>query len=168
MNGKGIGPLEAVAAPAGAWTPVPGEEQDVLELEVAQALRPFGRYRTAGGRDILLALPRGARLEHGDLLWRGGGVAVVVALRRPPVALLRLPEGDPAERMRLGLSLAHFLGNQHLPMRVTADGALRVPVEDPHALAGLLAGSSFSGVSLTVVPGEAEDPLPNPHAHVHA
>lgn len=83
------------------------------------------------------------------------------------MVLLHLPAGEPLPRLKQGLALAHFLGNQHLPLRVAADGGIRVPVEDPAPLLALLASGPFRDVVAEVVPGEAGDPLPNPQAHVH-
>lgn len=71
MAGDLLGPVEQVLARAGSWEPEPVEQVDHLELDAVAARRPFGRFRSRGGREVLLALARGTTLEEGDLLWRG-------------------------------------------------------------------------------------------------
>lgn len=166
MESGAVGPVDAIVAAAGQWDPGTAAGLEILRLTREEALRPFGRFRTDRGTVVQLALPRGRVLNDGDLLWRDARRTIAVAVALPAVVRLEVPPSvPPRTRLIRALELAHFLGNQHLAVRVDAEGRLRVPVAAPDALVAWLAQSGFGDVATAVVPGEPADPLPNPHAH---
>ncbi|MCL8209432.1 MAG: urease accessory protein UreE [Actinomycetia bacterium] len=153
-------------AAAGQWEPRSAVGLEVLRLTREEALRPFGRFCTDRGTVVQLALPRGMVLNDGDLLWRDAERVIAVAVALPAVVRITVPATlPPTARLIRAMELAHFLGNQHLAVRVDAEGRLRVPVAAPEALVAWLRQSGFGDVDAAVVPGEPADPLPNPHAH---
>lgn len=158
--------IDRVLASRGQWTPGPDDRVEELRMGRAEAERGFGTMTTNGGTAVVLRLPRGTVLADGDLVYREEGLLMAVAISYPPSVEIVLPEGEDGEaRTRYALSLGHFLGNQHYPMRVVSARAVRVPVDDPAPLLALLQRSAFADIVARVVPGSEEDPLPNPQAH---
>lgn len=158
--------LRGVLASAGSWSPRPGERVDLLRLTVAEAIRPRGRWQTSDGREIVLSLPRGTRLHDGDLLFRGEGFAIAVLVEYPAVVEVRLPDLPIEDLLVAAMDFAHFVGNRHLPLRVLPGGVVRIPADNTEIILRLLEGYPLP-LTLRVVPGEREDPLPNPEAHLH-
>ena len=113
--------------PAGGWDA--GQETDRVLLDFDRRHRRRLLLRTEGGRDVLLDLPRAARLRDGDgLMLDGGGV---VRVRAQPEPLLDIHAHDPAELVRI----AWHLGNRHLPVQLL--GA-RIRIRADHVIEGMV------------------------------
>lgn len=168
-EGEGLLPaLDRVLASGGDWQAGPEERIEQIRLTAAEAARPYRRLATSAGREVLLALERGQVLRDGDLLYRGNGLLLVAAIDYPPVVEITLPPWSGERLLVAALRLAHFIGNQHFPLRVLPDGRMRVPVEHPASLVELLQRGPVPEAECRIREGEAGDPLPNPHAHHHA
>ena len=114
-------------ADAGAWPP--GAEIDTITLDFDQRHRRRWLLTTAGGREILLDLPRARRLRDGDGLTLPAGVVRVVAA---PEKVMDIHAGAPDL-----LRIAWHLGNRHLAVQLRA-GAIRIRAD--HVLADMGAG----------------------------
>lgn len=105
-------------------------------LEVDRVLVDFDRRHrrrirltTEEGHDLLLDLPRPARLRDGDgLVLEQGGI---VRVRAQPEALLEIAATEDATVARI----AWHLGNRHLPVQLL-DGRLRIRAD--HVIAEMV------------------------------
>ncbi len=112
------------------------------------------RYTTADGRTVLLRLPRGTVLRHGDLL--GGEMVEVLQIAALPEPVLTVTAKTPLELLRV----AYHLGNRHVPLEI-APTYLRLS-KDP-----VLSQMLYSlGVEVTagVLPFQPE---PGAYGHPH-
>ncbi|MBV8455643.1 MAG: urease accessory protein UreE [Acetobacteraceae bacterium] len=85
--------------------------------------------QTETGRDILLDLPRAARLREGDGLLTETGEIVRVLARPEPLMEINAPAPDTMVR------IAWHLGNRHLPVQVI-DTLLRIRAD--HVIADMV------------------------------
>jgi urease accessory protein len=119
----------SVILPAGTWDPV--TMTDRVELDFDGRHRRRILLRTEAGRDVLLDLPRAARLRHGDgLLLDEGGVVRVEARAE---ALAEIHAHDAGDLLRL----AWHLGNRHLPAQMLAD---RIRIRADAVIEAMVAG----------------------------
>ena len=131
-----------------------GKEADRLLLTWEQRRWARGRFATARGREIALALPTGTRLEPGHTVcveadW-------YLTIEAVPEPLLAISPRNREEAIRI----AFEIGNRHLPLAFEAD-TLMVP--DDAAMVRLL--------DRTGVPWErrfaAFNPIPKLSRHEH-
>lgn len=100
-----------------------GAQRDVLVLTSEQRRWARGRFRTAGGREVILALPTGTVLQPGQVLWSGPAFHLSVEGAAEPVLSIA-PAGHHA-----ALRIAFEVGNRHFPLAIDG-GKLLVP-DDP-------------------------------------
>ena len=106
------------------------KEVDQVLIDFDRRHRRRIRLTTEGGHEILLDLPRAARLRHDDgLVLNTGGIVRVLAR---PEQLLDIHVHDAATLVRI----AWHLGNRHLPVqlleshiRIRTDHVIREMVE---------------------------------------
>ena len=131
-----------------------GKEADRLLLTWEQRRWARGRFATAKGREIALALPTGTTLEPGHTLCVGADWYLKVEAVLEP--LLAICPRNREEAIRI----AFEVGNRHLPLALEAD-SLMVP-DDP-AMVRLL--------DRTGVPWEKRlavfNPIPQLSRHEH-
>jgi len=119
----------SVILPAGAWDPA--TETDRVELDFDGRHRRRILLRTETGHDVLLDLPRAARLRHGDgLLLDEGGVVRVEARAE---ALAEIHAHDAGDLLRL----AWHLGNRHFPAQMLED---RIRIRADAVIEAMVAG----------------------------
>ena len=97
-----------------------GKEADKLSLTWEQRRWARGRFATAKGREIALALPTGTTLEPGTTVWVEADWYLTV--EAVPEPLLAIHPRDREEAIRI----AFEVGNRHLPLALEAD-TLMVP-----------------------------------------
>jgi urease accessory protein len=121
--------MRAVAVlAAGIWNT--SDTADSVLLDHDHRYRRRIALRTEVGAELLIDLPRAARLRDGDgLALEGGGVVLV---RAKPEPLLEIRASDDATLLRI----AWHLGNRHLPVQVL-DRRLRICTD--HVIADLVA-----------------------------
>jgi urease accessory protein len=113
--------------PAATWNP--SAAVDCVLLDHDHRHRRRIALRTQLGAELLLDLPRAARLRDGDgLALEGGGI---VAVRARPEPLLEIDANSATALIRI----AWHLGNRHVPVQVL-DGRLRI--RGDHVLADLV------------------------------
>lgn len=84
-----------------------------LALTAEERQRSRYRYDTAGG-EMVLQLPRGTVLYHGDLLVaEDGSLARIIANPEPVLTVT----GSPYDLLRA----AYHLGNRHVPLEIKPD-----------------------------------------------
>jgi urease accessory protein len=110
-------------APSPAAEELRGKQEDTLALTWEQRRWIRGKFRTAQGREIALALPTGTPLQPGAIVL----VEETWYVRIEPVAedLLAVTPRDRAESIRL----AFEIGNRHFPLALDGHDIL-VP-DDP-------------------------------------
>jgi urease accessory protein len=96
----------------------PVEAVDELDLTAEERDRAHLRARSRGNRELIISLPRGAELHHGDVVYIEGGVAVVVVAA--PEDVLEVSPRTPRE----WALAAYQLGNLHRPARFLPDAIL--------------------------------------------
>ena len=115
--------------PAGSWDA--SRETDRIRADHDGRHRRRLLLRTAGGRELLLDLPRARHLREGDgIECDDGGVVRVVSL---PERLLEINASSPQALLRL----AWHLGNRHLPTALAAD---RLLIREDPVIADMLRG----------------------------
>ena len=115
--------------PAGTWES--REERDRVLVDSDHRHRRRIVLRTEGGQDLLLDLPRAARLREGDgLAMEGGGVVRVCARAE---ALLEIEANDSGALVRI----AWHLGNRHLPVQLCGE---RIRIRADHVIADMVRG----------------------------
>ena len=131
---------------------------DHLVLDQWEAQKNRLRKQTAGGRELAVALGRGARLRDGDiLLWdAAAGRAVVARIELGEVMVVRLGAlaGQPAETLvRSAVELGHAIGNQHWPA-VVKGSDMYVPLTvDRKVMDSVMRTHAFTGITHEFVPG---------------
>ena len=142
---------------------------EILTLTREEARRGYGKFSTREGTEIFLSLPRNHELAAGDVVYCQDGRAIQVVIQYPPaVEMTFFPlesVQDANTRLSAIWSLAHFIGNQHFPLRVVGPGHVRIPINNPDRLLKLLQRFAVPDMTVRVVEGQADDPLPNPQAH---
>ncbi|WP_193771453.1 urease accessory protein UreE [Candidatus Magnetaquicoccus inordinatus] len=86
-----------------------------LTLSLTWQERAYSRLqsRLSNGEEVIVMLPHGSHLYHGDRLWSDSGQ--VVAIEAAEESLLRVEAAQPL----LLLRAAYHLGNRHTPLQVT-------------------------------------------------
>jgi|SRR6516225_4100039 urease accessory protein len=106
-----------------------GKKADKLLLSWEQRRWARGRFVTAQGREIALALPTGTRLEPGRTLCvEADWYLAVEAVSEPVLAI------GPRDRQE-AIQIAFEIGNRHFPLAVESDNLL---VPDDPAMVQLL------------------------------
>ena len=151
--------------PAGTWDTA--AETDSVLLDYDQRHRRRIVLTTERGREVLLDLPRAARLRHGDGLVLDGGGIVRVAARPEPLAEIHAHDGG------LLVRIAWHLGNRHLPAQFVGD-RIRIRVdhvieEMVERLGGHVAHleAAFDPESGAYAGGQSHHGLGHDHDHDH-
>ena len=103
-------------------TKCPSPERDVVRLDWDRRQKCRQRLETESGRELGLALPTGAVLSPGDILYRDAEVEIVVEAMPEKVFVLR-PEKTEDYAL-----VCYQIGNLHRPIGFD-DGAILVPYE---------------------------------------
>ncbi len=106
-----------------------GKKADKLLLNWEQRRWARGRFVTAQGREIALALPTGTRLEPGRTVCVEADWYLTVEAVPEPVLVIY-----PRDRQE-GIQIAFEVGNRHFPLAVEPDSLL---VPDDPAMVQLL------------------------------
>ncbi len=125
----------------------------LLPLSAEERCRPRQIAYTAVGELVRLQLPRGMRLEDGDLLAPQAGAPALRVLARPE-PVLTVTSSQPLSLLRA----AYHLGNRHTPLELTP-GYLRL-APDPVLL------SLLEDLGLEVI-SEVQPFYPDPGAYYH-
>lgn len=131
-----------------------------LHLTLSFEYRQKSRLRTHldDGTDVLLSLPRGTVLRHGDLLRAVDGTLIKVEAALETVSVVRTDD------MLLLARACYHLGNRHLPVQIGV-GWLRF--QPDHVLAHMLNGLGLDVHSETA-PFEPENGAYHSHSQPHA
>jgi urease accessory protein len=106
-----------------------GRTLDQALIDERDAHKGRLRLQTDKGREVGILLPRGVKLETGDVFAvEGTDDRLLIQLALPEVMVLT-PQPNPQaiEHMRWAVRLGHVLGNQHWPVAVHG-GEVLVPV----------------------------------------
>jgi urease accessory protein len=106
-----------------------GKETDKVVLTWEQRRWTRGRLRTAGGREIAIALKTGSVLEPGSILCVEPGWYVTVEAAEEPTLVISPPNQSMAIRV------AFEVGNRHFPLAIAGSNLL---VPDDTAMVQLL------------------------------
>ena len=107
-----------------------GKEADTLSLTWEQRRWMRGRFTTAAGREIGVALPTGIQVEPGQTLWIAPEWYLTMEAASEPLLVI-----DGADREQ-AIRIAFEVGNLHFPLALS-DGKLLVP--DDSAMINLFA-----------------------------
>jgi len=120
--------MRAISAlSAGEWDIARSVDTVLLEFDLRHRRRLM--LRTETGRELLLDLPRTARLRDGDGLVLDSGD--IVRVRAKPEPLLEIHAHDPGALVRI----AWHLGNRHLPVQLLSD---RIRIRPDHVIAEMV------------------------------
>jgi len=125
--------------------PGPAESMDRVRLSRQELEKARIRRRTERGADLGVALERGSRLRHGDVLTDGSSF-VMVEQAPEKVLVARWPDGAPPETAAL---LGHAVGNLHRPLSVEG-GAAAFPIQADSEIEVFEKMLSGLGVELSV------------------
>jgi urease accessory protein len=113
--------------PAGTWDDAREVDRVLVDFDHRHRRRIV--LRTEAQQDLLVDLPRAARLRHDDgLLLESGGVVRVCARPEP---LLEIRAHDDGALVRI----AWHLGNRHLPVQLLED---RIRIRSDHVIADMV------------------------------
>jgi urease accessory protein len=85
----------------------------ILSLTAEERSRSRHRIQTPEGQGVLLRLPRGTVLQHGDFLQAETGEVIRVAAK--PESVFTVRGKQPLELLRA----AYHLGNRHISLEIT-------------------------------------------------
>jgi len=120
--------MRAISAlSAGEWDIARSVDTVLLEFDLRHRRRLM--LRTETGRELLLDLPRTARLRDGDGLVLDSGN--IVRVRAKPEPLLEIHAPDPGTLVRI----AWHLGNRHLPVQLLPE---RIRIRPDHVIAEMV------------------------------
>ncbi len=131
-----------------------GRKCDGLALTAEQRRWVRGRFVTAQGREVALALPTGTILEPGQVLWVEKDWYLTVLAAPEPV--LAISPGNS----QIALRIAFEVGNRHFPLAVEGE---RLLVPDDPAMAQLLNRLGVSWQRLSAI----FQPIGHAHPHEH-
>jgi urease accessory protein len=114
--------------PAGTWDAAAEIDRVLVDFDRRHRRRIV--LRTEQGREVLLDLPRAARLREGDGLAVAAGVVRVCARAE---RLLEIHAHDESEMVRI----AWHLGNRHLPVQLVGE---RIRIRDDHVIREMVEG----------------------------
>lgn len=114
---------------AGTWDAARAVDTVLLEFDLRHRRRLM--LHTEAGTELLLDLPRTARLQDGDGLVLEGGD--IVRVRAKPEPLLEIHAHDPGALVRI----AWHLGNRHLPVHLLPDC---IRIRPDHVIAEMVQG----------------------------
>ena len=141
--------------PAGSWDRA--EQRGTVAIDFDRRHRRRFMLHTEAGQEILIDLPRAARLRDGDgLKLDEGGVVRVIAAPEP---LLEIHAHGPAELVRI----AWHLGNRHLPVQLMGE-AVRIRAD--HVIADMVHGLG-GHVHAIEAPFDPEAGAYAGHMHAH-
>jgi len=114
---------------AGTWDAALAVDIVLLDFDLRHRRRLM--LHTESGAELLLDLPRTARLQEGDGLVLEGGD--IVCVRARPESLLEIHAHDAGALVRI----AWHLGNRHLPVQLLPD---RIRIRPDHVIAEMVQG----------------------------
>jgi len=122
-------------SPAGTWSAA----ADAVVLDYDRRHRRRMAFRTLGGLDFVLDLPRATVLRDGDGLVLEDGR--IVRVEAAPEGLLEIEAPDRPTLVRI----AWHLGNRHLPTQLIGE---RLRIREDHVIAEMVRG--LGGVAMPV------------------
>jgi urease accessory protein len=140
--------------PAGSWAEAPA---DSVTLPYHERHHRRRRFKSDGGMEFMLDLPRAEQLAEGDALRLESGA--LVAVRAAPEALIAVTAATPALLMRC----AYHLGNRHLPVQLDAE---RLLIQTDSVIAEMLVGLG-ARVDFVQAPFQPEGGAYAPAGHHH-
>ena len=102
-------------------------EHDSVEVGWGHAAKHRQRLSTRAGRTIVIDLPRGSFLKHGDVLFSDENLKITVDRPAEPSLVVDFTQNTAAEHVRAALLLGYRLGNQHAPLDLD-ERTLRTPL----------------------------------------
>jgi urease accessory protein len=115
---------DSSAAPHLDCSATEGRIEHIL-LDWEDRRKPRQRVVTDQGTEVVLALPRGTVLAHGDCLYQDKALTIKVQAKAQSV--LTIFPINAVETCRV----AHHLGNWHRSIEVLADGTLKTQCDEP-------------------------------------
>ena len=94
-----------------------------IAISRAESERLRMRKSTDRGTDVVLAMPAGTRLRHGDVVSLAEKM-IVVAIEPEKVAVVKLKNSDA----RTAVLVGHAIGNLHRPVKVE-DNRIILPIQ---------------------------------------
>lgn len=133
---------------------LPGRRSDSLVLTSEQRRWVRGRFVTAQGREVALALPTGTVLQPGQILWVGDDWYLQVQAAPEPVLAI-----SPSD-VRSAVRIAFEVGNRHFPLAMDEEKLL---VPDDPAMVQLLnrLGAAWERANAVF------QPIGHAHRHEH-
>ncbi|MCS6767709.1 MAG: hypothetical protein RMJ59_05800 [Candidatus Nitrosocaldus sp.] len=87
------------------------------------------RKSTDKGSDVIITLPQGSRLRHGDVIHLSDERMIVVELEEEDLAMVRIRDDTPADHaVEMAARIGHTIGNLHRPIKVE-DRSIYFPIQ---------------------------------------
>ncbi len=77
------------------------------------------RKVTDKGTDVIITLPKGSRLRHGDVIVLQDDKVIVIQLKPEDVAIVKIRDDtSPDDAIAIAVKIGHVIGNLHKPIKI--------------------------------------------------
>ncbi len=102
---------------------------EVVKINRIESERVRMRKVTDKGSDVIITLPQGFRLRHGDVIHLSNERMVVVELEEENLAMIRIMDDTPIDHVvEIAVRIGHTIGNLHRPIKVE-DRSIYFPIQ---------------------------------------
>ncbi|GBC72685.1 Urease accessory protein UreE [archaeon HR04] len=102
---------------------------EIVKINRIESERVRMRKVTDKGSDVIITLPQGSRLRHGDVIHLSNERMVVVELEEENLAMIKIKDDTPVDHVvEIAVRVGHTIGNLHRPIKVE-DRSVYFPIQ---------------------------------------
>lgn len=92
---------------------------EVVKISRIESERVRMRKLTDKGSDVIITLPQGSRLRHGDVIHLSDERMIVIELKMEDLVMVRIRDDTPVDHaIEVAVRIGHTIGNLHRPIKV--------------------------------------------------
>lgn len=92
---------------------------EIVKINRMESERVRMRKVTDKGSDVIITLPQGSRLRHGDVIHLSDKRMIVVELEEEDLAMVKIRDDIPLDHaIEIATRIGHTIGNLHRPIKV--------------------------------------------------
>ena len=102
---------------------------EIVKINRIESERMRMRKATDKGNYVVITLPQGSRLRHGDVIYLSNERMVVIELEEENLAMVRIRDDISVEHaIEIATRVGHTIGNLHRPIKVE-DRSIYFPIQ---------------------------------------
>ncbi len=92
---------------------------EIVRINRIESERVRMRKITDKGSDVIITLPQGSRLRHGDVIYLSDKKMIVIELEKEDVVMIKIKDDIPIDHaVEVAVRVGHTVGNLHRPIKV--------------------------------------------------